>query len=81
MRLVGDTPLSESMSINGKKPVAEGIECFSADWTTPQAEVLKSAFATAHLDCKYISEDYFQNGIIIGGSTITILVGRQPTAK
>jgi hypothetical protein len=56
-----------------RPPLAEGIECYSTVWTNPTTEAFLKAMKAAGLECKKIPRRY-----PLGGSGITVLLGRQP---
>jgi hypothetical protein len=71
-------PTSRNSEMGGAD--VEGLECYSQDWTAPDAMAFKKAMKAAELSCKYIPHYYdFGGGIELGGTGgVTILVGRHP---
>ena len=63
-----------TMYANGVEPLAEGIECYSANWESPESATIKRALEASGLRCKYFAKQYSSGGATFGG--ITILVGR-----
>ena len=60
----------------GIKPTANGIECYSENWSVGPPLYFKQAADAAHFSCKYISGRYSINGVSFGGE-IQILIGKK----
>jgi hypothetical protein len=64
-----------TIRVDHKELLAEGIECYSANWDLPESVTIKKAMESAGLRCKYFDKPYSLGGAQFGG--ITILVGRR----
>jgi hypothetical protein len=68
--LVGD------FSVQGDRPEADGLRCYSANgWTAMPALALKNALVAANIECEYVNHPYQFDGITFAAHP-TLVIGR-----